>query len=330
VSIIAHFTIMNDMNREEGAGRRARIWIAYATVSIVWGSTYLAIRIGVEEVPPFWMAGVRLVTAGVILWGIALWRGHKFPRTLREWGWLTLTGTLILGIAIGGMFWAIQHLDSGLAALLACFSPLLMALYGSVGSEGDRLDPSILVGLLVGLVGIAVLLDPGWSFKTGGMPFIAVAVILFGANAWAGGSVLSKRRLKEIPPLVSASIHSLSGGLFLLGIDLLVRHDPLPRISGVAWASILYLVIFGSVIAYSAYIYLVTHLPPAKAGTFTFINPVVAVFLGWLILDEPVTGRLLIGGLIIFVGLMLVRRSRTGQKAPVPMSGPGRVEKPTL
>lgn len=321
---------MSDQKTTEGAGRRARIYIAYATVSIVWGSTYLAIRIGVTEAPPFWMAGVRLITAGVILWGIALYRGHRFPRTLRTWGWLTLTGTLILGVAIGGMFWAIQYIDSGLAALLACFSPLLMALYGSMGLEGDRLDPSILFGLLAGLAGIAVLVDPRWSIESGNMPFIAVAVILVGANAWSGGSVLSKRYLKGVPPLVSASVHSLSGGLFLLGIDLLVRHDPLPRISGLTWGTILYLVIFGSVIAYSAYIYLVTHLPPAKAGTFTFINPVVAVFLGWLVLGEPITGRLLLGGLIIFAGLMLVRRSRTGQKTPVPMSGSGRVEKHAL
>ncbi|MFC1628106.1 DMT family transporter [Gemmatimonadota bacterium] len=327
---MAHFRIMKSLKREEGAGRRARIWIAYVTVSIVWGSTYLAMRIGVQEVPPFWMAGVRLLAAGVILLGIALYRRNRFPGTLKEWGWLALTGTLILGVAIGGMFWAVQYLDSGLAALLACFSPLLMALYGSIGADGDRLDSSIVFGLLAGLVGIAVLLDPRWSIESASMPLIAVAVIIIGANAWSGGSVLSKRRLKNIPPLVSASVHSLSGGLFLLGIDLLVRHDPLPPISGLAWASILYLVIFGSVIAYSAYIYLVTHLPPAKAGTFTFINPVVAVFLGWLILDEPVTSRLMLGGVIIFAGLMLVRRSRTGQKAPVPMSGPGQVEKPIL
>ncbi|MFC1499881.1 EamA family transporter [Candidatus Zixiibacteriota bacterium] len=307
---------------------RVRILIAYTTVSIVWGSTYLAIRIGVEEVPPFWMAGIRLIAAGIILLCIALYRRNRFPKSIGEWGWLALTGTLILGIAIGGMFWAVQHIDSGLAALLACFSPLLMALYGSIGSEGDRLDPVIIFGLLTGLAGIAVLVDPRWSVEASSMPFIAVVVILIGANAWSGGSVLSKRRLRNTPPLVSASIHSLSGGLFLLGIDLLLRRGPLPPISAVAWGSILYLVIFGSVIAYSAYIYLVKNLPPAKAGTFTFINPIVAVFLGWLVLDEPVTLRLLLGGLIIFGGLLLVRRSRTGQKPPVPMSGSGRVEKP--
>ncbi len=248
-------------------GRRTRIWIAYTTVSIVWGSTYLAIRIGVTELPPFWMAGVRLVAAGIILAGIALWRGNRFPRTLRMWGWLSLTGILILGVAIGGMFWAIQHLDTGLAALLTCFSPLLMALYGSIGAEGDRLDRSIIFGLLTALAGIAVLVDPRWSQEGGSMPFIAVAVIMVGANAWSGGSVLSKRRLNEVPPLVSASIHSLTGGLFLLLIDLLVRHDPLPHLTARAWGSILYLVIFGSVLAYSAYIYLVKYMPPAKAGT---------------------------------------------------------------
>ncbi len=232
---------MNLSADAEGAGRRTRIWIAYTIVSIVWGSTYLAIKIGVAEVPPFWMAGVRLVAAGVIL------------------------------------------------------------------------------------AGIAVLVDPRWSLEGGSMPFIAVAVIMVGANAWSGGSVLSKRRLKEVPPLVSASIHSLTGGLFLLLIDLLVRHDPLPHITARAWGSILYLVIFGSVLAYSAYIYLVKYMPPAKAGTFTFINPVVAVFLGWLVLNEELSWRLLVGGIMIFIALLAVRRSQTGRKVPVPMSGPGRV-----
>ncbi len=316
---------MNISAGEESAGGRTRIWIAYTTVSIVWGSTYLAIRIGVTDLPPFWMAGIRLVAAGLILAAIALWRGNRFPRTLHMWGWLALTGTLILGVAIGGMFWAIQHLDTGLAALLTCFSPLLMALYGTIGDDGDRLDRSIIVGLLMGLAGIAVLVDPRWSTEGGSLPFIAVAVIMVGANAWSGGSVLSKRRLREVPPLVSASVHSLAGGLFMLLIDLLVRRDPLPVITASAWGSIIYLVVFGSVLAYSAYIYLVKHMAPAKAGTFTFINPVVAVFLGWLVLNEEVSWRLVIGGFMIFVALMAVRRSRTGAGVSVPMSGPGRV-----
>ena len=317
---------MSEVITAEVAGRRTRIIIAYTTVSIVWGSTYLAIRIGVNEIPPFWMAGVRLVTAGAIIAGLALWRGHRFPRNLRLYGWLIVTGTLILGVAIGGMFWSIQHLDTGLAALLTCFSPLLMALFGSLGSRGDRLDRLIVFGLLAGLGGIAVLVDPRWSAEGGGLPFIAVGIILVGANAWAGGSVLAKRHLEVVPPLVSASVHSLAGGCFLLLVDLMIRSEPLPRISIAGWGSILYLVIFGSVIAYSAYIYLVKHLPPAKAGTFTFINPLVAVFLGWLVLGEEVTWRLLVGGLVIFAGLLAVRRSRTGQTAPVPMSGSGRVE----
>ena len=117
-----------------------RVWIAYAIVSTVWGSTYLAIRVGVLEMPPFWMAGARLCIAGVILLLVALAAGRRLPADAATWGWLLLTGILILGVALGGMFWAEQHLESGLAALLACTSPLLMALYGAVGARGDRLS----------------------------------------------------------------------------------------------------------------------------------------------------------------------------------------------
>ncbi len=287
-----------------------RVWIAYAVVSVVWGSTYLAIRVGVVEMPPFWMAGVRLVTAGVILLAIALASGRRLPREASAWGWLVLTGVLILGFALGGMFWAEQHLESGLAALLACVSPILMALYGSLGPRGERLTPRIVIGLLIGLAGVAILVDPGWAHMDGAVPYVAVGVILAGSNAWSGGSVLAKRKLTAVSPLLSSAIHSLAGGIFLLLVDLVLRGGSIPAAPGRAWVALAYLTLFGSVIAYSAYLYLVTHMAPARAGTYTYINPVIAVLLGTLILNEAITWRIVLGGVVILGGLALVRRAR--------------------
>lgn len=293
-----------------GTAPRGRVYLAYAIVSIVWGSTYLAIRVGVQEMPPFWMAGVRLLVAGILLGGYALLTGQRLPRDLRTWGWLLLSGVLILGLALGGMFWAEQHIDSGLAALLTCLSPLLMAIYGSMGSEGDRLNILLVGGLVIGLVGVGILVDPNWITGPERAPLYAVAVILVGANAWSGGSVLAKRTLKEVAPLVSSAVHSLAGGVFLLLLDLFVRGGRWPQASAQSWASLAYLIVFGSIVGYSAYIYLITHMAPARAGTFTYINPVVAVFLGWLILSEQITWRIVMGGSVILLGLFIVRRSK--------------------
>ncbi|MFO7767441.1 MAG: EamA family transporter [bacterium] len=295
---------------EHPQGSRVRVYVAYAIVSAVWGSTYLAIRVGVKEMPPFWMASLRFTAAGLVLGSWALFRGVPLPRKPSAWGWMVLTGILILGVAVGGMFWAEQYIDSGLAALLAGMSPIFMALYGSIGREGDRLTPGLMMGLLIGLVGVAVLVDPSWSGDSARGMYLAVLVILLGAQAWSGGSVLAKRKLKGVSSLLSSAVHALTAGVFLFLVDLIVRGGPLPTASLQAWLALGYLAIFGSIIAYSAYVYLVNHMAPARAGTYSYINPVVAVFLGWLILDEPVTWRLVAGGLIILSGLFLVRRAR--------------------
>lgn len=299
-------------------GSRFRVYLAYAIVSVVWGSTYLAIRVGVQEMPPFWMASIRFLLAGTVLGCWALFRGVSLPREASVWGWMVLTGLLILGVAVGGMFWAEQFIDSGLAALLAGMSPLFMALYGSLGRQGDRLSPALMFGLVIGLLGVAVLVDPAWSGTSARYMYLAVLVILLGSQAWSGGSVLAKRRIRGVSSLLSSAVHALSAGVFLFLVDLAVRGGAWPRASLQAWLALGYLALFGSIIAYSAYVYLVNHMAPARAGTYSYINPVVAVFLGWLILDEPVTWRLVVGGLIILTGLFLVRRARLGVRTGQP------------
>lgn len=286
-----------------------RVYLAYAIVSVLWGSTYLAIRIGVQEMPPFWMAGMRFFLAGLAIGIYALRTRRAFPRTAAAWGWTMLSGWLVLGVAVGGMFWAEQYIDSGLAALLAALAPLFMALWGSIGSEGDRLTTGLVAGLLTGLAGVIILVDPKWADTEGGAPLLAVAaIVLVCGQAWTGGSVLAKRKTKGVSPFASAAVHSLTAGVFLLLFDLVVRGDSFPSAPLEAWISLAYLVVFGSVVAYSAYIYLVTHMPPAKAGTYSYLNPIIAVFLGWAILREPVTWRIVVGGLVILSGLFIVRK----------------------
>ena len=200
-----------------------------------------------------------------------------------------------------------------------------MAFYGSLGIEGDRMGIGMVVGMLVGIAGVAVLVDPEWAGTSGGRPLIAVGlIVLVGSQAWCGGSVLAKRKLAHVPALVNAAIHSLTAGVFLLLVDLIWRGGGIPRASAAAWASLAYLTVFGSVVAYSAYVYLVAHMAPARAGTYSYINPVVAVLLGWLLLQEPVTWRVVVGGLVILSGLFIVRRARL-----VPRSGPTPIPTPT-
>jgi len=301
------------------AAPRSRVYLAYTIVALVWGSTYLAIRVGVQELPPFGMAGLRFTAAGIVLTLWALLSGIPFPRQAADWGWAVLTGVLVLGVAVGGMFWAEVHIASGLAALLAGLSPIFMAFYGSLGAGGDRLSAGLWVGLLIGFAGLAILVGPIGS-APGEVPLAPVLVILVGTQAWCGGSVLATRKLKGVPPLATSAIHNLSAGLFLLAGDFLLRGSAWPRVSPAAWFSLVYLVVFGSVIAYSAYYYLITHMPAARAGTYSYINPVVAVFLGWLILGEAVTWRLVTGGLVILAGLFLVRRARLTRRVP-PLPG---------
>jgi drug/metabolite transporter (DMT)-like permease len=301
------------------ASLRSRLYLAYAIVALVWGSTYLAIRVGVRELPPFGMAGLRFLTAGIVL---ALWArltGTRFPRGAAAWGWGVLTGVLVLGVAVGGMVWAEVHIESGMADLLAGMSPIFMAFYGSLGTQGDRLSAGLWAGLFIGFAGLAILVGPVGG-TSGGVPLAPVLVILVGTQAWCGGSVLATRKLKGVPPLATSAIHHLAAGIFLLAGDLLLRGFSWPRVSPAAWLSLAYLVLFGSVIAYSAYFFLITHLPPARAGTYSYINPVVAVFLGWLVLTETVTLRVVVGGLVILTGLFLVRRARLSRRPSVPVT----------
>jgi drug/metabolite transporter (DMT)-like permease len=294
------------------APRRVTIFWAFAAIYVVWGSTYLAIRVVVEAFPPFLAAGCRFLTAGALLYGWARWRGVAAPAR-RLWMPAFLLGALFFLFGNGGISWAETRIPSGLTALLAATSPLFTAIFES-GHQGWRRPPlRAVVGILAGLGGVALLVAPGEIIGGGHVDLAGAAAITVAALAWAGGSVLSHAVPLHSSPVLSTAMKMLGGGVLLTAAGLLLgegaRISPdiftIPAI--LAW---LYLLVFGSLIGFSAFTYLLRVTTPSKVATSAYVNPLVAVTLGWALLGESVTPRTLVAAAIIIGGVMLIAGSQ--------------------
>lgn len=286
-----------------------RVMIAYITVCILWGSTYLAIRVGVTNLPPALFAGVRFILAGLILFAYARIKGAKMPES---WGDIRVSAVVGLFLLFGGnglVVWSEQWVDSGLAALLIATVPLFVALLDTVVPGGKGIEKLGWVGLLVGFGGVALLMSPG--LKAGGGHMAGMVGILVAALSWATGSVYSSRKSVTGSIVFSIAIQSLAGGVALTLVGLLSGEAPRFHLNPAGIGALVYLVLFGSLAGYSAYIFILKAMPPAKAATYAYVNPVVAVALGYLVLREPVTVRTLISAAIILAGVLLVQMSRT-------------------
>lgn len=292
--------------------RGVALALAFATVYLVWGSTYLAIRIGVEHLPPALFAGSRFLVAGLILVLVALLRGGRLPGSRRDWSLIALTGVLMLVGGNGLVTWAEQWVPSNQAALIVATSALWMAGFGALGAAGDRLGPVTLGGLLLGFLGVGLLVHDGLGDALG-RPGGYLAVLL-AALFWAAGSVLSRRYPVACPTLIYAGLQSLIAGAVLVLIGL--ARGELDRWTWQAdgLLALGYLVVFGSCIAYAAYFWLVRQVTPAQLGTYAYVNPAVAVLLGWLILDERLTAMQVIGTVVILAGVLLVSVEAQGRR----------------
>ncbi|MER7770642.1 EamA family transporter [Kitasatospora sp. NPDC096140] len=301
------------------------VWLALAVVYVVWGSTYLAIRIAVETMPSFLSAAARFLVAGLLLTGYLLVR--QGPAGLkvsgRQLASSALVGVLLLTGGNGLVVLGETSVPSGLAALLVAAVPLWMVVLTSFG--GERPKPAELVGVLLGLVGLGVLSAPaiGGSVEPLGVILIICATLL-----WASGSFASKKVPMPGNVLAASAYQMLAGGLCDLVIGLVrgEQHglDP-AAVSGRSWLALAYLVLFGSLLAFTAYAWLLRSAPLTLVATYAYVNPVVAVLLGWLILAEPLTGPTLAGGAIVVVGVCLVvsvsRRPRRGPSSTPPAKG---------
>jgi drug/metabolite transporter (DMT)-like permease len=293
---------------------RSHVLAAFAAVYIVWGSTYLAIRYAVETIPPFLMGGARFVVSGLMLYLWARMRGAPRPTKI-EWRDATIAGMLMLCFGNGAVGWAEQRLSSGVAALIVAVVPLWMVLLDWIRPRGARPGVATIIGVLVGLVGLAVLIGIGEVTSSGAIDRTAALILVLGSLSWAAGSVYNKQGARPESSAMATGTQMLGGSVILVVFGALtgeLRGFSLGAISRESWLGWLYLVTFGSLIGFTAYIYLLKAVSPAKASTYAYVNPVVAVLLGWAIAHEAVTPRMIVGAAIILGAVAMITLSQSG------------------
>ncbi|HSP65145.1 MAG TPA: EamA family transporter [Candidatus Deferrimicrobium sp.] len=280
---------------------------AFAAVYVIWGSTYLFIKVAVETMPPLLMAGVRFVIAGLILLMItSRMRGApRDPIGWPQWRATAITGALLLLGGNGGVAFGEQYVPSGIVALLVATVPLFIALFGAL-VLGYRLSGLAVAGIAVGLLGTAVLLRPG---ADGSGDIGHMLLVLVSPLCWAIGSLYATRGPLPKRALVATGMEMLCGGALLLLVGALsgeVAAAHLSRISLASWLSVLYLIVFGSLVAFSAYVWLLTKVATTAVSTYAYVNPLVAVLLGWIVLGERITGQTLVAAALIVVAVALI------------------------
>jgi drug/metabolite transporter (DMT)-like permease len=292
--------------------------IAFAAIYLIWGSTYLAIRVAVETMPPFTLAGIRFIVAGALLYAWLAWQG-RVRSTPRQWGDNAVIGALLL---VGGnamVTWAEVKIPSGITTLLISISPLLMVMFEWISPRGLRPTWATFAGLGLGFGGLVLLV--GGDTGGGALDPWGCAAILFSCVCWSFGSIYSRHVRNPADPMVAATQQMLLGGVMMVIIGQCLgetngfRLQNISTHSALAWA---YLVVAGSLIAFPAYLYLLKHSTPARVSTYAYVNPMVAVFLGWLVLSEPVNRRTLVASVIIItaVAIITTQKARATVKKP--------------
>ncbi len=284
--------------------RALRLLLAFAAVYLLWGSTYLAIRIVVETLPPALSAGLRFFVAGSLMLAYAFWRGGRLPRTAADWMRIAIAGVALLVAGNGLVTWAERWVPSNQAALVVATAALWMALLGTLGLQGDRLGRLTVAGLVGGLIGVALLV--GGGLRGGTAPWFAYAGLLLAPMFWAAGAVFAKRRPVAASPIMAAALQTLIAGVVLSIVGLAAGELPQMIWNPRSFAALAYLIVFGSCIAYGAFLYLVHEVSPAVLGTYAYVNPAIALLLGWWLLDERLMPAQIVGTAVVLLSVLLV------------------------
>ena len=299
---------------------RTALLLAFAAIYLIWGSTYLGIRVAVESMPPFLMAAARFLLGGAILLAFLKLRGALWP-TARQWRINAVIGTFLLLGGNGAVVWAEQYLPSGLTALLVGIGPLFIVLTEWAWPGGTRPGAVTSFALLLGFAGVTWLAAPWENSAHGGLHLGAVAALLLGCASWGVGSIYSRHAKHGADSLVAAALQMLGGGatLFLLAI----AHGDFAAldfsaITPRAWAAFAYLIGIGSLVAFPTFVWLMKHSAPARVATYAYVNPIVAVFLGWFLLREPIGPRTLVASAIIVTAVAIITVRKT-KSAAVPL-----------
>ena len=288
--------------------------LAFAIIYFVWGSTFFAIRVGVREVPPFLLAAVRFSVAGLILYAWMIARGERSP-TRRQWRSVFLLAILIFVFDYGLLFWAEQRVPSGMAAVMLATIPVYMALSEIIFLRTQKLTVRLAVALLIGVGGVAVLVSR--SLNVGGAPIdrLGAAALLVAGISWSAAATLTRKL--PLPPskVMSSGVQMLAGGVMLALTAATLgefRNFHPSDISRAAWLSLVYLIIFGSIVAFTAYVWLIHHESPTKVGTYAYVNPVVAVVIGYFLGGEPLGLRTILGTAFVLISVVVI--TATGAK----------------
>lgn len=306
-----------------------KIYGGFAIIYIVWGSTYLAIRIGVMEMPPFLMAGMRFTAAGLLMFVWMLATGTPFP-TWKEWRAATLLGFLMFLVDYACLFWAEQRIPSGIAAVILAMIPVCITLMEIIFLRTLRLTVRLAAGLAVGILGVAVLMNPHASMGEAPLDRRGAVALLVACFGWSVGTIVTKKLTLPTSKAMSAATQMLTGGVQLLLLSAVAGEFTrfhAAQISGRAWFSLVYLIIAGSIIAFTAYVWLLYHTSPTKVGTYAYVNPVVAVVLGSLIGGEIVGYRTIFGALLILASVAAITTAKGKQPAAMPKQSLGEAAK---
>lgn len=286
---------------------RLRLFTAFAAVYVIWGSTYLAIRFAVETMPPFTMASIRFLVAGAVMFAVARWR-ERVRLTASDWLRALVVGALLLACGNGAVVWGQQTVPSGVAALIVASMPLWMVVLDWLRPKGRLPNARTIAGVVLGFAGVAVLIGPE-AIGGHGVPRVGAIVILLGSVSWAAGSIYSKRTPHPARPLTGTATQMLCGGAVLAAMALIAREPGQLDLAAISLRSVLalaYLVVFGSIVAFTAYLWLLAVAAPARVSTYAYVNPVIAVLLGWALAGERLDARIGIAAAVIVAAVALI------------------------
>ena len=292
---------------------KAKLALAFAALYTIWGSTYLAIKFAIETIPPYLMSTGRFVVSGTILYLWARSRGSPSP-TRRQWRDGAIVGTLLLAGGNGAVGWAEQKVPSGITALLVASVPMWAVAIDWARPHGKRPSLIVALGLLIGLGGVAILAAPQFGGAVPGAGTGAI-VLMLGSISWAAGSIYSRQSDRPSSALMSTALQMITGAASLCIIGLLLGEASRLHVASISMKSFLgwaYLVTFGGLVGFTAYAYVLRETTPAKATTYAYVNPVVAVLLGWAFAREPITARTIVAAGIILAGVAMISLAGSG------------------
>ena len=288
--------------------RTWKVLLAFAIIYFVWGSTFLAIRVGVREVPPFLLAGMRFLVAGMVLYAWMRLKGTPTP-AFREWGSASLLAVLIFVFDYGLLFWAEKRVPSGIAAVMMATIPVFMALSEILILRTQRLTMRLALALLVGIAGVAVLVSRSLSFGEAPIETTGAIALVFAAISWSVASALTRKLPLPTAKTMSSGAQMLAGGVLLTMTAAALgefREFHIQSVTPIAWLSLLYLIIAGSIIAFTAYVWLIHHESPTKVGTYAYVNPLVAVLIGYFLGGEAIGPRTILGTVFVLVSVIVI------------------------